>query len=106
MKAIFTTSLFLFIATVHFSFGQTKTTTTVITKTVTKEVDTPPIDTANGTVSRTYTFTFNTKFGGNFGVYNFWEATRNLSQSINTALPAARRFGFGINYYANAMFNN
>jgi hypothetical protein len=107
MKAILTTSLFLLIASAHFSFGQTKTTT-VITKTITKETEeeTAPIDTAKGTVTRTYTFTFNTKFGGTFGVYNFWEATRNLSQAVNTALPAARRFGFGVNYYVNAMFNN
>lgn len=110
MKAILTTSLFLIIASAHFSFAQTKTTT-VITKTITKEEDddddeTLPIDTAKVAVTRTYRYTFNSNIGVSLGVYNFWETTRNLSQAVNTALPAARRFGFGLHYTGNNVLNN
>ena len=109
MKAILTTSLFLVIASAHFSFAQSKTTTTVVTKTVTKETEedeTLPIDTAKSTVTKTYRYTFNSKIGISMGVYNFWETTRNLSQAVNTALPAARRFGVGLHYTGNNVLNN
>lgn len=51
-------------------------------------------------------FTLSTHLGLNLGVFNFWEASRNLSKAVNAPIPTSRRFGIGFNYLVAGIVSN